>query len=177
MPRMTRARTASYGVVTPPPLDRWIEAVLMLCVSLVQGAATTLGMIFNRTSRDWHTETACEALPQATSGNQLQDSITTHGVMLGLVPSISVGTSQGLANNPCEAINRDARHKAERDSVDVAQSRMEADKVRVPCGGRGPVLREAQTSAGRTRRALTRPAPSLRVCRRTQRMRLTESRE
>jgi hypothetical protein len=39
--------------VTPPPLDRWIEAVLMLCVSLVQGAATTLGMILNRTHRDW----------------------------------------------------------------------------------------------------------------------------
>ena len=60
---MTRARTAPYGVVTPPPLDRWIEAVLMLCVSLVQGAATTLGMILNRNRRDWHTEDAHEVLP------------------------------------------------------------------------------------------------------------------
>ena len=83
MPRMTRARTASYGVVTPPPLDRWIEAVLMLCVSLVQGARTTLGMIFNRSHRDWHTESAHEDLPQAKSGMSSQETQHTHEVILG----------------------------------------------------------------------------------------------
>ena len=86
---MTRARTASYGVVTPPPLDRWIEAVLMLCVSLVQGVATTLGMIFNGRDRDWHTDDAREDLPQATSGiHSKKESQPTHGVILGLVPRI-----------------------------------------------------------------------------------------
>jgi hypothetical protein len=49
-----------------------LGAVLMLCVSLVQGAATTLGMIFNRTNRDWHTDDAHEDLPQATSGIYLK---------------------------------------------------------------------------------------------------------
>ena len=119
---MTRARTASYGVVTPPPLDRWIDAVLMLCVSLVQGVATTLGMIFNRIHRDWHTGHAREDLPQATSGISSQGTKRIHGVILGLVPRISVGTPRGLSIDPREAINQDARHKAERDSVDLAPS-------------------------------------------------------
>jgi hypothetical protein len=70
---MTQARTASSGVVTPPPLDRWIDAVLMLFAELVQGVATTLGMIFNRTRRDWHTADAREDLPQAKSDIQLRD--------------------------------------------------------------------------------------------------------
>jgi len=156
MPRMTRARTASYGVVTPPPLDRWIEAVLMLCVSLVQGVATTLGMVFNRRSRDWHTEDARQDLPQATSGISRQESNTTHGVILGLVPRISVGAPKVLTTIPLETINQDSRHKAENDSVDIGASRMEADKVRVPREGGGPVLRAAQTSSDRTRSARTR---------------------
>ena len=67
MRRMTRARNAAKGLVTPPPLHRWMEAVLLPCVSLVQGAATTFRMILNRRSRDWHTGDAQEALPQATS--------------------------------------------------------------------------------------------------------------
>ena len=155
---MTRARTASNGLGTPPPLDRWIEAVLMLCVSLVQGVGATLRMIFNRRGRDWHTETAHEDLPQATSGIHLQkEPNPTHGVILGLVPRISVGSSRGLSIDPREAINQDAWHTAERDTVGVATSRMEADPlVRVPCGGRGPALREAQTSTSRARSALTR---------------------
>ena len=136
MPRMTRARTASYGVVTPPPLDRWIEAVLMLFVSLVQGARTTLRMILNRTHRDWHTETAREDLPQTTSGISSQGPNTPHGAMLGLVPSISVGPTRGLATDPHETINRDVRHKGEHDTLDVAPSRSCA-KRRRPLAAQG----------------------------------------
>jgi len=159
---MTRARTASSGVAKLTAIQPLLGAVLMLCVSLVQGAATTLRMIFKRNRRDWHTIIAREALPQATSGISSQGTKLTHGVILGLVPRIPVGSSRGLANDPHEAINQGARHKADRDSVDVAPSRMEADPlVRVPCGlspearraqgeGRGPALREAQTHAHRS---------------------------
>ncbi len=70
---MTRARTASLGMAKLTAIQPLLGAVLMLCVSLVQGAATTLGMIFKRRSRDWHTETAHEDLPQATSGIQRQE--------------------------------------------------------------------------------------------------------
>ena len=123
---MTRARTASNGLGTPPPLDRWIEAVLMLCVSLVQGARTTLGMIYKRNHRDWHTAEAQEDLPQATSGISSQGTNPTHGVILGLVPRISVGTPRGLSIDPREAINQDSRVKPENDSATVAATRTSA---------------------------------------------------
>ncbi len=122
MARMTRARNRTQGLGNPPLIQLWLEAVLCAFVSLVQGAATTLRMIFNRNHRDWHTETADEALPQATSGIQIQESKTTHGVILGLVPRIPVGPTRGLSIDPREAINQDARHKTERDSVDAAPS-------------------------------------------------------
>ena len=91
---MTRARTASNGLGTPPPLDRWIEAVLMLCVSLVQGARTTLGMIYKRNHRDWHTAEAQEDLPQATSGIHLKESDHPRGVATTATQSLSFRASR-----------------------------------------------------------------------------------
>ena len=120
----------------------------MLCVSLVQGARTTLRMWRRQRQRDWHTQSESSALPQATSGKPSQESDTAHGVILGQAkrdPRISVGPSQGLAGDPLEPNNQDSRHKAEKDIAHAA--RQEADKVRVPGAGRGPVLREAQTHA------------------------------
>jgi hypothetical protein len=70
---MTQARTASSGVVTPPPLQRWLHAVLMLFVELVQGVATTLGMWRRIGGRDWHTQSDVSALPQAKSDIQLRN--------------------------------------------------------------------------------------------------------
>lgn len=72
----------------------------MLFASLVQGTMTTPVMIFNRTSRDWHTMSAHEDLPQAKSGTHLQERTHTHGVILGPVSGISVGASKGLAGIP-----------------------------------------------------------------------------
>jgi hypothetical protein len=160
--RMTRARTASFGVAILTAIQPLLGAVLMLCVSLVQGAATTLGMIFNRRSRDWHTEDAQEALPQATSGISIPGPNSTHGVILGQAkrdPRISVGTPRGLAVDPHETGNLDSRHKAENDSVAGATSAMEADKVRVPREGGGPVLRAAQTHAHQPYAARTALSP------------------
>ena len=73
MPRMTRARTASYGLGNPPPLDRWIDAVLMLFAILVQGVAATFGMRFNHRARDWHTGSVREALPQTKPDIHIKD--------------------------------------------------------------------------------------------------------
>jgi hypothetical protein len=124
---MTQARTASHGVVTPPPLQRWLHAVLMLFAELVQGVATTLGMGFNRTRRDWHTADAREDLPQAKSDIHLKkETNTTHGVILGLVPRISVGSSRGLTAIPLETQNRDSRDKPENDSGVVERSTQRA---------------------------------------------------
>ena len=130
--------------------------MLMLCVSLVQGTATTLGMIFNRNRRDWHAAKARKDLPQATSGISSQETQHTYGVILGQAkrdPRISVGPSQGLAGDPLEPNNQDSRHKAEKDIAHAA--RQEADKVRVPGAGRGPALRAAQTATDVAKSAYT----------------------
>ncbi len=148
---MTRARTASSGVGELTAIQPLLDAVLMLCVSLVQAAATTLKMIFNRRSRDWHTEDAREDLPQATSGTSSQGTNPTHGVILGLVPRISVGPARGLANDPLETHNRDSRHKAENDSVDVAAKRPSSP----PPNGGGAPRAELATSGLRWGTALT----------------------
>jgi len=116
---MTRARTASLGVGNLTAIQPLLGAVLMLCVSLVQGARTTLGMIFQRTHRDWHTADTHDDPPQAKSGIQSQESHTTHGVILGLFPRISVGTSRGLSIDPLDTNKEDSRHKAENDLVAV----------------------------------------------------------
>ena len=65
---MKRARNRTRGSGNAPLIQLLLEAVLCVFVSLVQGVRTTLGMIFNRTHRDWRTESAHEDLPQATSG-------------------------------------------------------------------------------------------------------------
>ncbi len=148
---MTRARTASLGVAILTAIQPLLGAVLMLRVSLVQGVVTTLRKIFKRNHRDWHTESACENLPQATSGNSSQGTNHTHGVILGLDPRISVGSSRGLASIPHETSNQDSRHKAENDSVDVAAKRPSSP----PPNGGGAPSTELSTSGLRWGTALT----------------------
>jgi hypothetical protein len=114
----------------------------MLFVELVHRAATTLGMILNRRHRDWHTDDAHEDLPQAKHGIHLQERTQTYGVILGQAkrdPRISVGPTRGLAIIPHDAINRDARHKGEHDTVDDAPSR-----ATLPLSFRTHALRQAQ---------------------------------
>jgi hypothetical protein len=70
---MTRARIAAYGVGSPPPLQRWLNAVLLLCVSLVQGVAAMFGMRKRNKDRDWHTKLEPKALPQTKRDIQVED--------------------------------------------------------------------------------------------------------
>ena len=81
---MTRARTASYGLVTPPPLYRLIDAVLMLFAELVSNAASTLQMVLVRRTRECHTTASPEDLPRATSGlHQETDQAAATGLSTG----------------------------------------------------------------------------------------------
>lgn len=109
-----------------------------------------LGMIFKRTHRDWHTESAHEDLPQATSGISSQGTTHTQGVILGQAkrdPKISVGTPEGLAIDPLATNDRDSRHEAGNDPVVLASPAewKRTPLVRVPGEGQGPVLCLAQT--------------------------------
>ena len=114
---MTRAREASNGLGTPPPLHRWMDAVLMLYVSLVQGAVSKLGMIRACFRRDWHTTEAGNDLPSATSSIHAPEAILRDGRRSAAIPRDEAGvrsterrcshqhrTPEALILRDCEAI-------------------------------------------------------------------------
>ena len=134
--RMTRARTASYGVVTPPPLDRWIDAVLMLFASLVQGVVATFGMRRWIGQRDWHAQSGSSALPQTKPDIHLKEDTIPTESLSALCRESLLEHPKGLTNDPVETRNQDSRDKPENDPVDAEA--LEAGKARVPGGGRDP---------------------------------------
>ena len=73
-----------------------LGAVLMLCVSLVQAAATTLRMILNRRRPDWHRQATDKDLPQATSGNHHKDPSGLPGSIPSRAPLIAPQQAQTL---------------------------------------------------------------------------------
>ena len=93
---MTRARTASSGMGSLAAIQPLLGAVLMLCVSLVQAAATTLRMILNRRRPDWHRQATHKDLPQATSGNHHKDPSGLPGSIPSLAPLIAPQQAQTL---------------------------------------------------------------------------------
>jgi len=163
---MTRARTASYGVGTPPPLDRWIDAVLMLFVSLVQGVATTFGMGRWIRARDWHTRSGSSALPQTKPDIHIEEE----------TPSTESGSTvrraspsehpKGPANTPSEDHNGKSRNHG------TDTQTLEACNARVPGEGRGPasaqraLLPRTVLSSVLPERAERAPAMTRCVCRR-----------
>jgi hypothetical protein len=78
---MTRARNRTNGLGEPALIHLLLEAVLYDLVSLGQGTASRLGMIFNRTHSNWRTQTAREDLPHAASGISSHRRRTTDGAV------------------------------------------------------------------------------------------------
>jgi len=71
---MTRHKHAQTGLVTPSPLDRWIDATLRAFAMLVHYVASTLEMIRLNVTRDWHTPDDEAALPRVTNDTQSQET-------------------------------------------------------------------------------------------------------
>ena len=161
---MTRARTASYGVGTPPPLDRWIDAVLMLFVRLVQGVATTFGMRFNRQPCDWHTDKTREALPQTKPDIHIKEEDLLPQSRTALCRASLSEHPKGQASAPSVDHTRKSR--------DFRTDPLEACTVRVPGEGRGPasapraLLPRTVLSSVLPERAERAPAMTRCVCRR-----------
>ncbi len=128
---MTRARTASNGVGTPPPLDRWIDAVLMLFVSLVQGVATTFGMGRWIRARDWHTRSGSSALPQTKPDIHIKEENLFPESRAALRRASPLDHAKGQAIAPSEDHTRKSRN--------FGTEPLEACEARFPGEGRGPV--------------------------------------
>lgn len=57
---MTRPQTRTYGVVTPSSRQPLLAAMLRAFCWLLSNVVSMLATIFNRTTRDWHTDDAHE---------------------------------------------------------------------------------------------------------------------
>ena len=141
---MTQARTASVGVVTPPPLQRWLNAVLMLFAELVHGVATTLGMWRRVGRRACDTQSDVFVLPQAKSDIHLKEKSGTASLRLAVdaqrranercdhqaahhQPKSSSGLTRGSFFNAAATRvladrKQDSRVKPENDAAHVARS-------------------------------------------------------
>jgi hypothetical protein len=70
---MTRHKTAHIGLITPSPLDHWINATLRMLAMLVLHVASTLKMIRRREPVN-ATQAMPAALPQAKTDTQSQET-------------------------------------------------------------------------------------------------------
>jgi hypothetical protein len=132
---MTRARPHTSGVGNQPLIQPLLEAVLCALVMIVSNVAAMFGMGFNHRRRDWHTTDAQEVLPQTRPDIQFRENSGTASRRLAVNAQRQTQTLTQITSR-------------------ATHTRQEADKVRVPGEGRGPVLRAAQTRSHRS--ALTR---------------------
>ncbi len=88
--RMTRTQPRPYGVITPSSRQPLLEAMLRAFVWLVSNVVLACRTIFNRTTRDWHTDAAQEAqlpLPNDLTQEILQAETTGLSTGSGFKPA------------------------------------------------------------------------------------------
>ena len=115
--------------MTPPPLDHWIDAVLMLFVSLAQGVAATFGMGRSRKPRDWHTQHPSSALPQTKPDIHIKEQNTSlEAYPLARVPGggrdpVSAHSALPSRTTPTPVIPAEARERVELEPMSHAHKR------------------------------------------------------
>ena len=172
--------------MTPSSRQPLLEAMLRAFAWLVSNVVSTLRTIFNRRTRDWHTDAASEVqLPTSAditekepqpsqpsfSGKRDVSAEARRAQAEARIPGIPVASSRGTTTYSPEAHNQDARHKAEHDTVVVAalrrESRSESKGHAFPATCL-PKLEERRQKAGvqsarKARSPLTHPLLSFRA--------------
>ena len=143
---MTRHNATQTGLMTPSPLDRWINALLRCLAMLTSHAASILcSMRLIRPAPECHSEATPEALPCRTSG-KLKDTTKA-----------AAGSHTSPSSNAREALI--LRTKAQGAFVDSKASRRDGRVARGELTGAAPRLTKATPAmplprAGEARRAL-----------------------
>jgi hypothetical protein len=124
--RMTRRQTRAYGVAIPSRRQPLLAAMLRAFCWLVFNVVSMFRTIFNRPTRDWHTDDAHEDQfptpndPTQKEAHTFEPSFS--GKAAGRIPGIPVASTQGTTtHSPC-ATNQDAWDKPKHDSVIVLQT-------------------------------------------------------
>ena len=105
---MTRHKHTHTGLVTPSPLDRWIDATLRAFAMLVHYVASTLQMRARRLPVIG-TRTMPDALPRVTSDTQQQETkpAAQHRSPIALILS----STQSVRPSKDEGVLTNASHK------------------------------------------------------------------
>ena len=172
---MTRTQTRPYGVIAPSSRQLLLEAMLCVFACLLSNVGSMLATIFNRHTRDWHTDAASEDQLQTSNDIAQKEPQLSQpsfsGKAEGRIPGIPVASSRGTTTYSPEAHNQDARHRAEHDTVVVAALRQESgseSKGHAFPATCLPKLEERRQKAGiqsarKARSPLTHPLPSFRA--------------
>ena len=156
---MTRPQTRTYGVVTPSTRQPLLEAMLRAFVWLVSNAVSMLATIFNRHTRDWHTDDANE--------NQFP---TPSGITQETHQAAPTGLSNGSGLQPALPAKAWVRNGAEgaiwsggpnrvTEAASYARGLQTPHEVRTPTLALSPLIPTKVGIQGRTR-SLSRLAAS-----------------
>ena len=151
---MTRPQTHAYGVVTPSTRQPLLEAMLRAFAWLVSNVVSMLATIFNRHTRDWHTDAAHE--DQLPTSNDSY-SATCHRFETIAAPRRSLGMRPVVAVTREQASHRQSSTKA-RSSLEACRS---AHAIRLE--GRGIQAHASSPRASRAHPPLVIPEAAQRL--------------
>ena len=99
--RMTRTQTRPYGVITPSSRQPLLEAMLRAFAWLVSNVVLACRTIFNRNTRDWHTDAAHE--DQRPLPNDIQKE-TFSAANTGASKALMVSSTQSVRRSNHEGV-------------------------------------------------------------------------
>ena len=124
---MTRHKHAQTGLVTPSPLDRWIEATLRAFAMLVHYVASTLQMKQLPPKRDWHTPDDEAALPRMTT-DTFKDN---HAAQHRSPPALILSSAQSVRPSKDEGVLTTMSHTEPSPSVSLTTAAIHLPLLRM----------------------------------------------
>ena len=160
---MTRTQTRTYGVMTPSSRQPLLAAMLRVFVWLASNVVSKARTIFNRNTRDWHTDEAQEGQLRTLTDISETGSNRSSPSFSGSSREFRLFNPRGTTPHSPAAYNRDARHKAEHDTtVGVAARTIwkRVQRTRAPTKAQLSPRSYRRTSVSRADRA---PCPALQL--------------
>ncbi len=130
---MTRTQTRTYGVVTPSSRQPLLEAMLCAFAWLVSNLGSMFGRTYRFSARDWHTRTTSEAPPHPPTAQPTKEVHLSQPSFSALCRDSRLHNTRGTAPYSHATSNRDARHKAEHDTVGVTASLSLSFRAKAHC--------------------------------------------
>jgi hypothetical protein len=100
---MTRHKHTHTGLVTPSPLDRWIDAMLQLFAMLVSSVASTLQMTRRRLAAECHSDVTPADLPRETTDTFKEPEAVPQDGTLTIVSHTHNGSVHSVYASPAKA--------------------------------------------------------------------------